>query len=287
MFQYFHICTHEGEAGERDGQFRTITLRNRGEQTDIVIKGAKVESISAVRAIRFVDRIEPDDFAYDNILDDQRYEDVDPDDGFYDDGNRFFVDYRRFFEEGATKSNKLPSHFYSPFLHNRIQWHVEPPLEYEVDALIQYTNDRRIIYPVSDCPHCQGKGWFVDIMDNRGSFKTAESVNLVIQKVLKDLMTELYSSVLNLEYGTTLKQTIAANTKEEERLYDDIRLIISEVEDKYLLRQQSEIGRLHPNEILVSLRVENIRRSPLDPRIITIEISVETEEEDRIFRFLV
>jgi hypothetical protein len=287
MFRFFHVCTHRIREYNTSGDERTIKITNDGNATDLLIRGATIERILSVQAITYQNRVDRDEFGYDNTSDDHRYEDRDLEDGYYDGANHFFVNYAKYFANGATTSNPLPETFYEAYLHNRIKWLVEPPLSYVVTVLIRYTNGKSVTYNPTECPYCQGKGWFVDILDNDEKFGLDSGIEKVSQRIVKDLMTELYSSVLNLEYGTVLKQTVASASKDDEAIFDDIRMVISEVEDRYLLRQQSEYDTLEATERLLSLRVEDARRSTRDKRRITLELRIETEEESRSFRFVI
>lgn len=287
MFRFFHLCTHQTDEADETNNIRDIHIINDGDATDILIKGARISRILEVRAITFKHRVDRDTFEYDKNFSDLRYEDVDLGDGYYDGENYFYIDYRHYMTEGSSVSNPLPESFYTPYLHNRMKWLVEPPLTYVVRAEVLYGKSKKTIHAQSSCPVCQGKGWFIDILNNDQKFNVDKDIEKIAQRVVKDLMTELYSNVLKLEYGTTIKQTIASVSKPDDELFDDVRLIISEVEDNYLVRQQEEYDQLDSTERMIALRAENIFRSPSDPRRVVLELYIETEEEARTFRLFI
>lgn len=285
MFNFFHLCTHSGINKEREPKIHEITLRNKS-QTDVVIEGAYVKEIHEVRVVEYTPRYEKETFNYDDKTKPQIYEDPRPEKGHYDGKDLYYVDYSKFFKEGASISEPLPVELYQSFLHNRIKWNVEPPLVYVVTATIQFNGNDAIQYSGRDCPICDGKGWFVDIFNNQGEFQKDSGIFLVAQRFIKDLLTELESSVINLQYGTTLKQAIATSVVDDEEMFDDIRLIVSGVEDRYILRQQEEYISLETDERLTKAWVRKIERSKRDPRLIVLEIQFETEAETRSIRFM-
>lgn len=286
MFRFFHLCDHVLFNKDTAPHEREITIKTQGTGIDILFDGGIVKSIKSVRAITYTPRVTRDTFLYDNNKDSHTYEDVDEKDGYYDGSNYFYVNYDTYFKPGAVISEPLPTEFYRPFLHNRIKWSVEAPLTYLVEATVQFSTRRTESHTLSDCPQCQGKGWFADILDSKGRFHTDDGVMKIAQRVVKDLLTELQSSVLNLQYGTRIKQTTAGVVKEDEVLFDDIRLIVSEVEDRYLFRQQDEYDSINPDERLVKLWLRSIARSPKDVRRLVMELQIETEEEVKTFRFV-
>ena len=285
MYRFFHLCDHAVRSKENVPHERDITIRNSGDDVDTIIDGGILVGIRNVRVLTHKKRATIEDFQYDEDRKDQRYEDVDPGDGFYDGSNYYLVNYEEYFRPGQTISDPIPKEFYRPFLHNRIKWLVEPPLTYIVEATVRFSSRKMETYSLRDCPYCQGKGWFVDIINTKGKFSKDVGVMKIAQRVVKDLLTELHSNVLNLEYGTIIKQTVSGVVKDDAALFDDIRLIVSEVEDKYLLRQQEEYDLLAADERMVKLLVESIRRSPVDARNLIMDLKIETESEVKTFRF--
>lgn len=285
MFKFFHLCDHSILSKNAEPFKRLINVRNDGDEIDVIFEGGIVKEILGVRALTYTPRVKNKDFDYDDRIDPHTYEDEDVRKGLYDGNNPYYVDYSKYYTESSTLSALLPVEFYRPYLHNRIKWNVEPPLTYEVEAIVQFSHKRTEEYTPSTCPRCQGKGWFVDILNNSGRFNADNGVMKIAQRVVKDLLTELQSNVLNLEYGTLLRKTITGVVKEDEELFDDVRLIVSSVEDRYLLRQQEEYFSLDPEERLVKLWLLKMNRSPIDVRILVMELQIETEAEIRTFRF--
>lgn len=284
MFQFFHICNHSIPINNALPHIRSIEIKNDGDDVDVIFSGGIVKEIKSIRAITYTPRVDKEEFEYDSTKD-QRYEDSDAADGYYDGNFYNTVDYSKFFSPNQTVSNPLPTTFYRSFLHNRIKWNVEPPLTYVAEVVVQFSNKRTSEYPLSECPRCQGKGWFVDILNEKGKFQLDVGVMKVAQRVVKDLLTELQSSVLNLQYGTLIKQSISGVSKDDDAIFDDIRLILSEVEDRYLLRQQEEYNSLSEDERLVKLWLLNLSRSKQNARTIVLDLQIETEEESKTLRF--
>lgn len=282
MFEYFHICTHESNDVQTKEDTLTVTIQNQG-QIDVLIRGATVLEIKSIRVIRYTPRKDSVQLKYDDTDPNHMYDHLATQYAYYDDPHHYYQDYSRFFEPGATKSNPLPESFYEIVFKNRVKWLVEPPLEYEVVMRVRYDKEFTKTFAPEDCDICQGNGWFVDIIDNSGFFKIDKGVMKVLQRVIKDVLTELFSSVLSLEYGTKIKKTVMMNARDDDELFDDVRLIINEVEARYIQRQALEYDKLPPDERLESLIAENIYRSPSNKRKIVLELRIITEEEDNTF----
>jgi hypothetical protein len=269
---------------DREGFLKEVIITNNGTQRDILIEKAKVLEILEVRAIDFDTIDDYEDFEYDMTSERQTYDDPDPTDGFYDGDDEFLVDFRKYFTEGKDRSAPLPSKFYERFLHNRIKWNVKPPKKYYVKMKVFYTSNNKEYYKSDMCPRCGGRNWFIDLLDENGDFSQAEGVHLVLQKVVKDLLTKLGTSQLDNEYGTTLHATIMHQSKTDDDLFDNIRLIVSEVEDKYLEEQLDYRDTLSEDETFVSLRVKNVYKPQANPRMIVIELLITTQATTGNFR---
>jgi hypothetical protein len=282
--KHMHFCTHVKKQDDRDGMVKEVTIINNGTQRDILIDKAKVLEILEVRAIEFERIDDYEEFEYDMTSERQTYDDPDPTDGFYDGDDEFLVDYRKYFQEGAAMSNPLPKKFYERFLHNRIKWNVKPPTKYYAKIRVFYPTGNQEFDKPDECRRCLGRGWFIDLFDEEGRYANAEGVHLVLQKVVKDLLTKLGSSQLEEEYGTTLHATIMHNSKHDDDLFDNIRLIVSEVEDKYLEEQVDYRDGLSDEETFVSLRVKKVYKPPTNPRIVVIELLITTMATSGNFR---
>lgn len=284
-FSYFHLCDHRIRKTPTDGEETLLTVHAGNDLIDVLINAAIVLEILEVRALEYDPKdIEIIDFYYDNNKRDQTYDDVDQGEAYYDDKNEFIVDYSKYFQEGQTISEPLPREFYQPMLHNRIKWGVKPPKKYQVKAKVRYTNIIFENYSPFDCPICNGKGWFVDIMDKNGVFKVATGIEKIAQRVVKDLMTEKQSQLFDREYGKEIKKEAQRFSSDDEELFNAIRMTISEVEDGYLSDQQEVIRNLNNDEILQALITDNVARHSKNPTIIIIQLRIRTMTDEQVFQ---
>lgn len=282
-FQYLHLCNHTFKISKKDGVEREIVINNDGTSLiDIIVNKAVVLEIIEVRVLESRPYLKIADFEYDNDKTLQTYEDVDSEDGYYDDSDNFVVDYSQYMRFDLDGS--LPKEFYEPTLHNRIRWNVRPPSKYVVKARILYSKNGEITYKPDECLRCQGKGWYVDILNNDGRFEVPTGVSKIVQRVVKDILTKAQSNRFDLSEGTMLHIQMTESKGDDERLFDDIRLIVSDVEDKYLTRQLDVLNELRDDETLVSLRVQNISRSKRNITMIFLELGVTTKNNYEIFR---
>jgi hypothetical protein len=178
----------------------------------------------------------------------------------------------------------LPDTFYAPILHNRIQWNVKPPKKYQVTAEVRFSNAGYQIYRAADCPVCGGLGWFVDILNKNGQFQQPTGIAKVAQRVVKDFLTELGTSVFDDAYGTTIKRDAMDYVADDESLFNQIRISVSNVEDGYLDDQQNVIRDLSSDEILQSLMVEDVYRSTQNPTLVIVRLKIETVDESKTFQ---
>jgi hypothetical protein len=284
-FSYFHLCDHRIRKNSTDGEKATLTVSAGRDLIDVLINAAIVLEINSVRVLEYEPNdIEKNEFLYDNENREQTYDDVDPSDAYYDDREQFLVDYSKYFLTGQTISEPLPKGFYEPLLHNRIKWSVKQPKKYLVEAKVRYTHTSFQTYLSQDCPICNGKGWFVDIMDKNGVFKVATGIEKIAQRVVKDLLTEKGSQTFDLEYGKEIKKEMVRSSADEEQVFNAVRLTISEVEDQYLNDQQNVIRNLPPEEILQSLVTEQVMRHPTNPRVIIVRLRIRTMQEEQVFQ---
>lgn len=287
-YNFLHLCDHNFKITNKDGVEREIEVWNKKDSViDLVIDKAIVLSIIEVRAIDYTPSQNVVEFRFDNDKKLQTYEDVDTEDGYFDDRDEFVVDYSKFFKKGQEISEPLPSEYFDPFLHNRIKWNVKPPTKYLVKAKILYSTAKQKTYTLQECPRCQGKGWFVDILNQKGKFEFASGINKVVQRVIKDLLTKLQSSKIDLGYGKNLHTVLRETSADDERTFDLVRLIVSGVEDDYLMRQSEYLNELAPEEVLTSLMVQNISRSKVKNTSILLELAIETQADSRVFRISV
>jgi hypothetical protein len=278
-FRYFHLCNHKFPITDSDSIIREVIVTNNGTFIDIIASGVRVEAIIRVTALRY-DPIDQEDLAL--IYDSGSETDGN---GFYDIDDSSLVDYSTFVD-GNGVPIPLPTVFYSSYLHNRIRWNVVPPLEYNVKFKSSRTDITLLEVARGDCPRCQGNAWFVDILDQYGTMNEAVGIDRVAQRFLKDLLTQLGSNSLDFSYGTVLNKQLHdyAASLSDDKLADNIRLIISGVEDSYLSRQALEITSLLDSEILIRAVCESVGRDPLRPTRVIAQISLTTRLETRMLQ---
>lgn len=263
----------------------TILVTSSGTPVDIVINGAVLLQVLEVRAVQYDPSIvEIADFYYDNSINEQTYDDTNLANSYYDNEAAYFINYGKYFSSGASISDPLPGGLYEPFLHNRLKWTVKPPITYQIKAIIRYSGSQYQRYVADDCPICGGKGWFIDLLNKDGAFVQPVGVIKVAQRVVKDLMTEIGTSIFDLSYGQRVRDDMARYSKDDTQLFDLIRLAVSSVEDNYLSNQQMVILTLQPDEILKSLSVDNVFRNPQKPAVIVLQLRITTSVEDQVLQ---
>ncbi|MED4068638.1 hypothetical protein [Priestia megaterium] len=285
-FTYFHLCNHRIRKSNRDGEVKTLTVESSKNLIDVLINGAVVLEIYEVRAIDY-DKSDAEiiDFYYDNNQREQTYDDVDPGESYYDEKEAFIINYAKYFKDGESVSEPLPTTFYEPTLHNRIRWIVKPPTRYQVKAKVKYTYEAYDNYSPVDCPICGGKGWFIDILNKDGEFEVPIGIIKVAQRVVKDFLTEIGTQSYDPTYGTTVKYDAMKNSADDESVFNSIRAAASLVEDQYLTDQQNIIASLTDDEILLSLTVEDVYRMTQKPTVTVIQLRIRTQTDEQVFKF--
>lgn len=286
QFSYFHLCDHRIRRTTKDGEVTTLPVET--SPTDLihtVINGAIVLELLEIRASEYdLNDAEFVDFHYDNGEEHHTYDDVDSGEGFYDDKKQFIVNYGKYFQEGQSLSDPLPSEFFEPILHNRIRWNVKPPTKYQVKARVLYTHDTHDVYRAAQCPVCGGKGWFVDLLNKDGQFEQPKGILRIAQRIVKDLLTDLGTHWLDSTYGTSLKKQISLSAYDDDKLFDTVRMVVSEVEDRYLTNQQNFFEGLAMDEILTSLITDGVFRSSQNPTIILLQLRIRTMTDEQVFQ---
>lgn len=283
-FSYFHLCDHRIKRPSNAGVVNTFSVDSNGEQIQVLVNGAVILNILEVRVLDYDDVVEVVDLYYDNVDDEQTYDDIVPGEAYYDDKVQFLVNYAKYFQDGQTVSDPLPVGFYAPILHNRIQWLVKPPKKYQVKAEVKFSANNFITYRGSECPVCNGLGWFIDILDKNGQFHQPVGIGKVAQRVVKDFLTELGTQLLDPTYGTTVKEDAMSASSDDDSLFNTIRVAVSQVEDNYLTNQQNMITQLGSEETLRSLVVDDVFRSTQDPTIVVIRLKITTVADQQIFQ---
>lgn len=284
-FSYFHLCDHNIKKPLDQGEQVTILVTSSGTNVDIVINGATVLQVLEVRAVQYDPNVVTiADFYYDNSDSNQLYDSDNPSDSYYDDQAVYLVNYGQYFDKGTTISNPLPGGLFEPFLHNRLKWTVKPPITYQVTAIVRYSGSQYQRYVAADCPVCAGKGWFIDLLTKDGTFTQPIGVVKVAQRVVKDLLTELGTSPFDNAYGQRVRDDMVDYANDDGQMFDLIRLAVSSVEDNYLNNQQMVILDLQPDEILTSITVDNIYRSPYKNTTVILQLRIATQEEDQVLQ---
>lgn len=284
-FQYFHLCNHQFSTSESEPLLRTFTVQNSGDLIDILIERARLLDIIEIRVLEYPSTPAPTEFEFDNT-DDQNYEDVDAQDGYFDDDTSLTVDYRNYFTlvNGAYQALPLPRSFYSPYLHNRIRWNVKPPNAYVVTAKVVFSASETVVYNRNDCPRCQGQSWYVDLVNTTHRFVEAAGIEFVAQRIIKDLFTEFGSNTFDATYGTLLRKQILQLETDDEGIFNYIRATVADVQNKYLFRQAPLLTNLPSTQRLVSLSVGNIERMAKSPFHIIVDLVIQTETTTQSLR---
>lgn len=285
QFRYFYFCDHQFPITDQDGEIRDVTIMNDGTLIDILVDRARILEILEVRVATY-DPLNPQPiFYYDN---DQSFDSTGADQGYYDVGPDFNVDYSQYITtvDGVSVAQPLPTTFYERYLHNRIKWNVRPPKSYIAKVKVLLTPNQFKTVDISECPRCQSNGWFVDVLDERGAYNEATGIVRVTQRLIKDLFTEVGSNVFDPSYGTVLRNQMASEPPgaSNEKLFGDVRLIVSGVEDRYLSEQAPLIPTLDDTEILEHFVCTNVMRNTISPTRVTAELTVTTRTETRNLR---
>lgn len=282
MFVFFHLCDHSIEFKGRKIKNQKIELKNTTNRyVQRITKGAIVDNIVAVivHAQEDIEIIDPINYDEKEDYDIIKEEDLKKK-GFYDSENEVIADFTEYIESGEP----IPSEYYERYLHNRIKWHVKPPTHYTVIVDLTIQGDFKTKLDASDCEVCQGNGWYVDIVDTKTSFYRSRGNYKIIQNVIKDLLTKIGSSRLELSYGQRL-HLFPQENYDEERFIEDIQIEVKEVERKYITRQQPNLPEIPPDETLVELQVVHAQLRPNRNTNVVIFLRVISLEEDRVFQF--
>ena len=285
-FTYFHLCNHRIQKSAFSGETVLLEVHRGNDLVDTMINGAVVLELHEVRAIDYDrDVIEPADFFYDNDRKEQTYEDIDPEDGFYDESQLYNVNYAKYFKDGQKISEPLPPTFYEPILHNRIRWLVRPPIKYQVKAKVRYTTNSYDNYRPMECPVCDGRGWYIDILNKDGKFEVPTGIVKIAQRVVRNLLTKTGTNLFDSEFGTNIQNDVIMNSDDDNTIFNNVRIAVSQVEDQYLTDQQELINELPDDEILVSLSVDDVSRSQTDLRKVYLQLRIQTMTDDQVFKF--
>lgn len=282
MFVFFHLCDHSIEFKGRKVKSQEIELSNSSNKyIQRITKGAIVDRIVSVvvHEQNEEEMIEPIDYdtkeEYDKIKIEGKKKK-----GYYDQEDEVIVDFSEYIESGEP----IPSEYYERYLHNRIKWLVKPPTRYTITVDLTIQGDFKAKVDAVDCEICQGNGWYVDIADSKTSFHRSRGNYKIVQNVIKDLLTKIGSSRLELSYGQRL-HLFPQENYDEERFIEDVQLEVREVEQKYIARQQPVLSEIPPDETLVELQVVHAQLRPDRNTNMIIFLRVISLEEDKVFQF--
>lgn len=277
MFGFFHLCNHEVKLTQKSYDKKKFVVRTTSpKEITRVVKGMIIKEIHGVIVHEQVDFIPKEKMDYDERED---YDIQTLTKGYYDEDPYELIDYSPWIETGEY----IPREYYDRYLNNRIKWNVRPPLVYTVVADVIIKGEFKHTEDPYDCDICQGNGWYVDITDSEQRFIKSRGAYKVLQNVIKDLLTKRRSSRLDREYGQNL-HLFPQNHYSEESFLEAIQLEVNEVEDKYLLKQQSKIERIPHDEVLVDLQVMKAYVPKNEKTKVVIFLRVITEMEDKMFQ---
>lgn len=277
MFGFFHLCNHEVKLTQKSYAKKRFLVKTTSPREIMrVVKGMIITEIHGVIVHEQMDFIPKEKMDYDDKED---YDVQTLTKGYYDEDPVELVDYSQWIESGEY----IPKEYYDRYLNNRIKWNVRPPLVYTVVADVIVKGDFKYAEDPYDCNICQGNGWYVDITNNDQRFIKSRGAYKVLQNVIKDLITKRRSSRLNIEYGQNL-HLFPRNHYSEESFLEAIQMEVNEVEDKYLLKQQSRIERLPHDEVLVDLQIMKAYVPKKEKTKVVIFLRVVTEMEDKMFQ---
>lgn len=281
-YRYMHVCRHRFSSGTVEATIDSPELFSEsGKMTATLVDGANVLEIIEVRVEKYqYDREYRTAFDVNGRA--TRYDEGGTDARF-DDDSEFRVDFGQFFRPGETVSEPLPTTMYRSFLHNRIEFLVYPPTSFRVKMRVRYTDAREQIYDGKDCPRCSGRGWYIDLLDERGEFVEAVGGEHMLQDFVKILLMRVGASALDRTNGSRLYE-VAGSGDSAEELELRIAAIVSECATNYLEQQAVvDTSDYDPEEVLLDVSLAQIERDPLDRRRWKVFLNFVTEAGERGF----
>lgn len=275
--RYLHDCRHRFSSGKVEEIIDSPELFSEdGKPTVLLIDGANVIEILEVRVFR-EEYVVKTPTHYDDYTALKTFDDPDKGEGYYDQDSDYKHDFTPYFTPGAELSNPIPTTLYRSFLHNRIQFLVYPPERFMVKMRVRYGDARQTYYSENDCPRCDGRGWYIDLVNEDGQFLIAQGSEHVVQDFLKELLSEAGSSMLDREAGSRL-HTVVGSTEPDEYLEAQITEIVSETVEAYLNQQELvDTSDYAPEEILIDVLVARFERAPSNRRRWRIHLSFITQ----------
>lgn len=281
-YRYLHVCRHRFSSGTVEATIDSPELFSEANKmTATLIEGANVLEILEVR----VERYAYDDTnrsAYDVVGRATKFDEGGPNSRF-DDDRGFRVDFGPYFKPGETLSEPIPKTMYRSFLHNRIEFLVYPPISFRVKMRVRYTDARETIYDATRCPRCEGRGWYIDLLDEKGEFGEAIGGEHVIQDFVKIMLMRVGSSMLDRWNGSRLHE-VAGSSETADEVELQVSAIISECAANYLEQQAVTDTSLYaPDEVLLDVSLARIERDTNDRRRWRIYLNFTTEAGERGF----
>lgn len=265
-YRYMHVCRHRFSSGKVEGVIDSPELFSEdGKPTIVLIDGAYVIEIIEVR-VRRENYVVKTPTTYDDYTALKTFDDPDAGEGYFDQDSDYKHDFTPYFDPGEDISNPIPPSLYRSFLHNRIQFLVYPPDAFFVKMRVRYGDSRETYYTDQDCPRCDGRGWYIDLVNEDGQFGEANASEHIIQDFVKELISRTGSSRIDLSAGSRLYTMVGSNVDAEE-FELQISEIVSETVNAYLEQQElADTADYAPEEILQDVQVLRIDYDPNDVR---------------------
>lgn len=265
-FRYMHRCSHRFSSGDDERIVESSELfLTEGRSTAVLIDGANVLDILEVRVKDYeYTRVDPSAYdEYDRVI---TYDDADHGEGFFDDLNDGRVDYGQFFLPGKSVSEPIPPALYRQFLHNRIEFLAGPPKSFFATFKIRYRPEPNATHVPAECPRCGGRGWFIDLVDERGDYHQADGAHHVVQDFIRILLTDKGDSRLDTDAGSRLR-TIMGRALTPDALEVEVAAMVSEATEQYLRAQaDTDTSDYAPEEVLYQVTLAGITQDPDDAR---------------------
>lgn len=265
-FRYMHKCSHRFSSGKDERVVDTSELfLTKGKATALLMDGVNVLEIIELRVVDYeYSNVTPTSYdEYERVI---TYDDTDPGEGYFDDLNAGRVDFGQYFRPGQRVSEPIPRAHYRQFLHNRVEFLVAPPKSFIAKLRIRHRESGEGTYLPHECPRCAGRGWFIDLVDESGSFHRAEGAHHVVQDFVRILMQNQGDSRLDRTAGSRFR-SIMGRALQLDELELEVSSMISEATEQYLVAQaEADTSDYAPEEILYQVTLASIEQDANDRR---------------------
>lgn len=282
-FRYMHKCSHRFSSGKDERIVDTSELfLTAGKATAVLMDGVNVLEILEVRVIDYVfNNVKPSSYdEYERVI---TYDDTDEGEGFFDDLNEGRVDFGQYFRPGQPVSDPIPRTLYRQTLHNRIEFLVAPPKSFVAKIRVRHRESGDETYVPKDCPRCSGRGWFIDLVDERGGVHMADGAHHVVQDFIRILLQNQGDSRLDRTSGSRFR-SIMGRALPLEDLEVEISSMVSEATEQYLTAQaEVDTSSYDPEEILLQVTLASIEQDTTDRRNFRINLVFVTGAGERGF----